>query len=53
MGKRLQVQPTGSENAYVEIVGVVEHQRINDLARATLPQIYWPLGQAPQPPWRS
>ncbi len=47
VGQRLQVQPTGSENAYVEIVGVVEHQRINDLARATLPQIYWPIGQSP------
>jgi putative ABC transport system permease protein len=25
---------------------VVEHLRINDLTRATLPQIYWPLAQA-------
>jgi putative ABC transport system permease protein len=47
VGQRLQIQPTGSEDAYVEIVGVVEHPRINDLARATLPQIYWPVGQAP------
>ena len=46
VGKRLQVQPTGSENPYVEIVGVVEHLRLNDLARPTLPQIYWPIGQA-------
>ncbi len=47
VGKRLQVQPTGSENPFVEVVGVVRHQRINDLARATLPQIYWPVGQSP------
>ena len=47
VGKRLQVQPTGSENPYVEIVGVVSHQRINDLTRPTLPQIYWPIGQSP------
>jgi putative ABC transport system permease protein len=46
IGRRLQVQPTGSPDPYVEIVGVVEHQRINDLTRATLPQIYWPLGQS-------
>ncbi len=46
VGKRLQVQPTGSENPFVEIVGVVRHLRMNDLSRATLPQIYWPIGQA-------
>jgi putative ABC transport system permease protein len=46
VGKRLQVQPTGSENPFVEIVGVVQHLRMNDLSRATLPQIYWPVGQA-------
>ena len=46
VGKRLQVQPTGSENPFVEIVGVVQHLRMNDLSRATLPQIYWPIGQA-------
>ncbi|HEU5041376.1 MAG TPA: ABC transporter permease, partial [Gemmatimonadales bacterium] len=45
VGRRLQVQPTGSENPYVEIVGVVEHLRLNDLSRETLPQIYWPTGQ--------
>jgi putative ABC transport system permease protein len=49
VGKRLQVQPTGSPDAFVEVVGVVEHMRINDLTRATLPQIYWPIGQAPWP----
>ncbi len=46
VGRRLQVQPTGSENPYVEIVGVVKHLRLNDLARPTLPQIYWPIGQS-------
>ena len=46
VGQRLQVQPTGSEQPYVEIVGVVEHLHLNDLARQTLPQIYWPSGQA-------
>ena len=45
VGRRLQVQPTGSENPYVEIIGVVEHLRLNDLTRETLPQIYWPSGQ--------
>jgi putative ABC transport system permease protein len=30
---------------YVEVVGVVEHQRMHDLGRATLPQIFRPLGQ--------
>ena len=46
VGKRLQVQPTGSESPFVEVVGVVQHLRMNDLARATLPQIYWPVGQS-------
>ena len=45
IGKRLQVRPTGDEHPFVEIVGVVEHLRINDLTRSTLPQIYWPLAQ--------
>jgi putative ABC transport system permease protein len=46
VGKRLQVRPTGDEDPFVEVVGVVEHLRINDLTRPTLPQIYWPLAQA-------
>jgi predicted permease len=45
VGKQLQVNPTGSPNMYVEVVGVVEHQRMHDLGRATLPQIFRPLGQ--------
>ena len=46
VGQRLQVRPTGDESPFVEVVGVVEHLRMNDLARSTLPQIYWPLGQS-------
>jgi putative ABC transport system permease protein len=42
------VEPTGSEESFAEVVGVVGHLRINDLARATLPQIYRPIGQAPR-----
>jgi predicted lysophospholipase L1 biosynthesis ABC-type transport system permease subunit len=44
VGKRLQVQPTGSPNAFAEVIGVVEHIRAHDLARAVRPQIYSPLG---------
>ena len=39
-GKRLQLQPTGAENPYAEVIGVVEHIRAHDLARAVRPQIY-------------
>jgi putative ABC transport system permease protein len=44
IGQRLQVQPTGSRNAFAEVIGVVEHVRAHDLARAVRPQIYSPLG---------
>ncbi|MEN3336993.1 MAG: hypothetical protein V7647_669 [Acidobacteriota bacterium] len=44
IGKRLQVQPTGNKFAFAEVVGVVEHIRAHDLARAVRPQIYAPLG---------
>ena len=44
VGKRLQVQPTGSANPYAEVVGVVEHIRMHDLSRAVRPQIYVPQG---------
>ncbi len=44
VGKRLQVQPTGSPNTHAEVIGVVEHIRAHDLARAVRPQIYSPLG---------
>ena len=44
VGKRLQVQPTGSPNEYGEVIGVVEHIRAHDLARPVRPQIYTALG---------
>jgi putative ABC transport system permease protein len=43
VGQRLQVQPTGSPNAFAEVVGVVEHVRSQDLARAVRPQIFRPM----------
>jgi putative ABC transport system permease protein len=43
VGKRLQVQPTGSPNALAEVIGVVEHVRGQDLARDVRPQIYRPM----------
>jgi putative ABC transport system permease protein len=45
VGQRLQVQPAGAQNPFVEIVGVVEHIRILDIAREVRGQIYRPLGQ--------
>lgn len=45
VGKRLQVNPTGDEHMYAEVVGVVEHQRMHDLSRDALPLIFRPLGQ--------
>jgi putative ABC transport system permease protein len=44
VGRRLQVQPTGSRNEYAEVIGVVEHIRAHDLARPVRPQIYTILG---------
>ena len=43
VGKRLQIQPTGSPNAFAEVVGVTEHIRSQELARAVRPQIFRPL----------
>jgi putative ABC transport system permease protein len=43
VGKRLRIQPAGPK-AFAEVVGVVEHIRAHDLARAVRPQIYSPLG---------
>ncbi|CAN5757629.1 ABC transporter permease [soil metagenome] len=43
VGKRLQVQPTGSANGFAEVVGVIEHIRSQDLARAVRPQLFRPL----------
>jgi putative ABC transport system permease protein len=45
VGKQLQLQPTGSPNAFSEVVGVVEHMRQHDLTRDILHQIYYPIGQ--------
>jgi putative ABC transport system permease protein len=44
VGKRLQVQPTGAQNGFAEVVGVVEHSRAHDLARDVRPQLYRPMG---------
>ena len=43
VGKRLQTQPTGSPNRFSEVIGVIEHIRSQDLARAVRPQIFRPL----------
>ena len=45
VGKQLQLQPTGTPNAFAEVVGVVEHMRQHDLTRDVLHQIYYPIGQ--------
>ena len=45
VGKQLQLQPTGTPNAFAEVVGVVEHMRQHDLTRDVLHQIYYPVGQ--------
>jgi putative ABC transport system permease protein len=45
VGKQLQLAPTGDENAFSEVVGVVEHMRQHDLTRDVLHQIYYPIGQ--------
>jgi len=44
VGKRLQTGPTGTPNNFSEVIGVVEHVRAHDLARAVRPQIYRPFG---------
>jgi predicted permease len=43
VGKRLQVNPTGSPNPFAEVVGVIEHVRSQDIARDVRPQIFRPL----------
>jgi putative ABC transport system permease protein len=45
VGKQLQLAPTGEQNAFSEVVGVVEHMRQHDLTRDILHQIYYPIGQ--------
>src|SRR3954462_368128 len=44
VGKRLQVGPNGAQNNFAEVIGVVEHIRAHDIARAVRPQIYSPFG---------
>ena len=44
VGKQIQTQPNGSSgNLYSEVIGVVEHMRILDLARAVRPQMWGPM----------
>ncbi len=45
VGKQLQIQPTGTPNAFAEVIGVVEHMRQHDLTRDILHQIYFSIGQ--------
>jgi putative ABC transport system permease protein len=49
IGKRLQVRSDAEELPYATVVGVVEHVRAHDLARAIRPQIYFPIGGAIRP----
>jgi len=44
VGQRLQTGPTGTQNNFSEVIGVVEHIRAHDLSRAVRPQIYRPFG---------
>ena len=43
VGQRLQVNPNGSPNPFAEVVGIIEHVRSQDIARAVRPQIFRPL----------
>jgi putative ABC transport system permease protein len=45
VGKMLQIQPTGSQNPYAEVIGVVEHVRMHDLQRDVRAQAYFPMTQ--------
>jgi putative ABC transport system permease protein len=45
VGRQLQLGPTGEANNMAEVVGVVEHERSHDLARAVRPLIFYPMGQ--------
>ena len=49
VGKRLQVGPNGSPNNFAEVIGVVEHVRLHDVARAVRPQIYRVFGAGGRP----
>ncbi|HEX6054078.1 MAG TPA: ABC transporter permease [Gemmatimonadaceae bacterium] len=43
IGKRLQVDETGSDDPFATVVGVVEHVRLHDLSSDGLSQIYSPV----------
>jgi len=45
VGQQLQLGPTGEANNMAEVVGVVEHERVLDLARPVRPLIFYPMGQ--------
>jgi predicted permease len=47
VGKRLLLEPQAGQRVWHEIVGVVEHPRLHDLARAVRGQIYQPEDQLP------
>ncbi len=42
VGEQLQIGPTGSDEPFAEVVGVVEHVRLLDLRADVRPQIYSP-----------
>jgi predicted permease len=45
VGQLLRVEPLGHEDPFTEIVGVTVHQRLHDLTRPLLPQIFFPGGR--------
>lgn len=49
VGRQLQIGAEGPDRL-AEVVGVVRHLRLHDLAEPRLPQIYWPYAQAA---WRN
>lgn len=44
VGRKLQVAPDGSPDRFATVIGVAEHQRLHDLARRGLGQIWRPGG---------
>jgi putative ABC transport system permease protein len=49
VGKQLQLGPTGEPNNMAEVVGVVEHERMHDLAREVRPLIFYSMAQGMPP----
>jgi len=43
VGQRLQVAPPGNDDTHAEVVGVIGHPRLHDLAHSLRPQIWEPL----------